>query len=65
MSMKNCNDTIWNRTLPACSAVLQPNAPPYAPFTQCTKMKFWPGQWLYWGCSGFPQLPKQCEHSTL
>ena len=30
MSMKNSNDTIGNRTrdLPACSAVLQPTAPP-------------------------------------
>ena len=33
MSMKNSNDTIGNRTrdLPACSAVLQPNAPPRTP----------------------------------
>ena len=31
--MKNCNDTIGNRTrdLPACSAVPQPTAPPRAP----------------------------------
>jgi hypothetical protein len=30
MSMKNFNDTIWNRTrdLPACSAVPQATAPP-------------------------------------
>jgi hypothetical protein len=30
ISMKNSNDTIWNRTpdLPACSAVPQPTAPP-------------------------------------
>ena len=30
ISMKNCNDTIGNRTreLPACSAVPQPTAPP-------------------------------------
>jgi hypothetical protein len=30
MSMKNSNDTIGNRTrdVPACSAVLQPTAPP-------------------------------------
>ena len=30
MSMKNSNDTIWNRTrdLPACSSVPQPTAPP-------------------------------------
>jgi hypothetical protein len=33
MSMKNCNDTIGNRTsdLQACSAVHQPTAPPLAP----------------------------------
>ena len=33
--MKNCNDTIGNRTrdLPACSAVPQPTAPPRAPKT--------------------------------
>jgi hypothetical protein len=33
LSMKNSNDTIGNRTryLPACSAVPQPTAPPYAP----------------------------------
>ena len=33
MSMKNCNDTIGNRTcdLPACSVVIQPTAPPRAP----------------------------------
>jgi hypothetical protein len=32
MSMKNSNDTIWNRTrgLPACSAVPQPITPPAA-----------------------------------
>jgi hypothetical protein len=32
MRMKNCNDTVWNRTrdLPACSAVPQPSAPPAA-----------------------------------
>ena len=31
--MKNCNDTIGNRTrdLPACSTVPQPAAPPIAP----------------------------------
>jgi hypothetical protein len=36
MSMKNCNDTIGNRTrdLPACSAVPQPTAPPRTPFTE-------------------------------
>ena len=35
ISMKNSNDTIGNRTrdLPACSAVLQPTAPPRAPST--------------------------------
>jgi hypothetical protein len=34
MSIKNCNDTIGNRTrdLPACSAVSQPTAPPSAPY---------------------------------
>jgi len=34
VSMKNSNDTITNRTrdLPACSAVLQPTAPPRAPY---------------------------------
>jgi hypothetical protein len=33
MSMKNSNDTIWNRTrdLPACNSVPQPTAPPRAP----------------------------------
>ena len=33
MLMKNSNDTTGNRTrdLPACSAVLQPTAPPRAP----------------------------------
>ena len=33
MSMKNCSDTIGNRTrdLPACSAVPQPTTPPRAP----------------------------------
>jgi hypothetical protein len=32
MSIKNCNETIGNRTrdLPACSAVPQPTAPPRA-----------------------------------
>jgi len=32
MSMKNCNETIGNRTrdLPDCSAVPQPTAPPAA-----------------------------------
>ena len=32
--MKNSSDTIGNRTrdLPACSAVLQPTAPPRAPY---------------------------------
>ena len=32
--MKNSNDTIGNltRDLPACSAVLQPTAPPCSPF---------------------------------
>jgi hypothetical protein len=31
-SMKNFNDTIWNRTrvFPACSAVSQPTVPPRA-----------------------------------
>ena len=35
MSMKNSNDTIWNRTrdLLVCSAVPQPNAPQRAPLT--------------------------------
>ena len=35
MSMKNCNDTIWNRTrdLPTCSAVPQPTA------LRCASMK--------------------------
>ena len=34
MSIKNCNDTIENRTrdLPACSAMPQPTAPPGASF---------------------------------
>ena len=34
MSMKNCNDTIGNRTrdLPACSLVPQPTVPPRAPY---------------------------------
>jgi len=34
MSMKNSKDTIGNRTreLPACSALLQPTAPPRAPY---------------------------------
>jgi hypothetical protein len=37
MSMKNSDDTIWNRThdLPACSAVPQPTVPPRAPGTNC------------------------------
>jgi len=32
MSMKNSNDTMWNRTrdLPACGVVPQPTAPPRA-----------------------------------
>ena len=30
MSTKNSKDAIWNRTLPACSAVTQPTAPPRA-----------------------------------
>ena len=36
MSMKNCNDTIGDRTrdLPACSAVPLPTAPPRIPITQ-------------------------------
>jgi hypothetical protein len=38
ISMKNCNDTIGNRTsgLPACSAVPQPTAPPRVPHLQNT-----------------------------
>ena len=35
MSVKNSSDAIGNRTrdLPTCSAVLQPTAPPRAPYT--------------------------------
>ena len=38
MSMKNCNDTIANRTrdLPTCRAVPQPTAPPRAAHLRCT-----------------------------
>ena len=39
MSMKNSNETVWNRTrdLPTCSAVPQPTAPPGAP--KCMVLK--------------------------
>ena len=42
MLMKNCNDTIRNRTrgLPACSAVPQPTAPPRAPL-QGSREQIW------------------------
>jgi len=41
MSMKNSNDTIWNRTrdLPACSAVPQPTAYPKIPLVKW--LKWW------------------------
>ena len=41
MSMKNCNDTIGNRTrdLPACSAVPQPTAPPRLDINVSTDLK--------------------------
>jgi len=40
--MKNFHDTIGNRTrdLPVCSAVLQPIAPPRAPYFYVTFFKF-------------------------
>jgi len=46
MSLKNSNDTIGNRTrdLPACSAVLQPSAPPRAPF----QPKYFILTWRWW-----------------
>ena len=39
--MKNSNDTIGNRTrdLPACSSVLQPTAPPRAPYKEMSTFK--------------------------
>jgi hypothetical protein len=60
MSMKNCNDTIGNRTydLPVCSAVSQPTASPGAPGMipvlasnsringTGTEVSFLPEQWI-------------------
>ena len=40
MAMKNCNDTIWNRTrdLPLCSAMPQPTVQPRATVTAVSDM---------------------------
>jgi hypothetical protein len=43
MSMKNSSDTIEDQTrdLPACSAVLQPTAPPRAPSVRILKLDYY------------------------
>jgi hypothetical protein len=48
MSMKNSNDTIWNRSrdLPVCSAMPQPTAPPRAPVHICKDINILEVIWL-------------------